>query len=202
MSSEMKDYDPSLVYTEEELGGLTPGLGDAYAIANSALEAELSMDHWREQVRAPVTVISSDSEHEDTSSGEETDDPELQEAIRQSRQACRPYQRACAPPSPPFSYRKHSDSKSYKPLPRSQDLDARSTTPAKTPSLNFQAPRYDRQSRTRPASDMGKGLSCDMPLKDKASKFSPNTACGNLLNIGRLNTKMTAPTSDFMEDDL
>jgi hypothetical protein len=82
----MTDYDPFVPFTEEAKVGSTPGLGDAYEIANNALEAGLGLDHWREQVMAPITVSSDSDDAEIDSDEEECSDPELKMAIRASRQ--------------------------------------------------------------------------------------------------------------------
>ena len=79
-TTELQDYNP--FYCEEDtVATNTPGLGEAYAIANSALEAGLGLDYWRTQLRdttttTTTTVIVSDSDEEDA---------DLQRAIRESR---------------------------------------------------------------------------------------------------------------------
>ena len=80
LATEMHEYNPFFPFEEEETVASTPGLGEAYAIANSALEAGLGLNYWRAQVRSAPTVISSGSEDEDG-------DPDLRRAIRESRES-------------------------------------------------------------------------------------------------------------------
>jgi hypothetical protein len=82
----MTDYDPFIPFTEEATVDSTPGLGDAYEMANNALESNLGLDHWREQVMAPITVLSDSEEPDTDSDGEKYSDLELKMAIRASRQ--------------------------------------------------------------------------------------------------------------------
>lgn len=61
----------------------TPGLGDAYEMANNALEASLGLAHWREQTMHLAGV----SDVQGSASGSDTDsysDHEMQQAIRLS----------------------------------------------------------------------------------------------------------------------
>ena len=82
----MYDYDPSRPFNDTETIEGTPGLGEAYAVADSALEEGLGMDHWRAQIKNLVISIPSDSEDSDSDLVEDTDDSEFWEAIRQSRE--------------------------------------------------------------------------------------------------------------------
>ena len=84
----MHDYDPMVPYEEEDMVANTPGLGEAYAVANSALEAGLGLEHWRSQFRKSVMIISSDEEGSDASLDEDTDfERDLQRAMQMSRAA-------------------------------------------------------------------------------------------------------------------
>lgn len=64
----------------------TPGLVDAYILSNNALEAGLDLNYWRNQLMNLV----SDASHLDTdmndSDEESHSDPELQQALRLSRE--------------------------------------------------------------------------------------------------------------------
>lgn len=65
----------------------TPGLASAYEMANNVLEIGLGIDYWREQM-CPVTIRDPNadvSEAESDSTITICSDPELQQAIRQSR---------------------------------------------------------------------------------------------------------------------
>ncbi|CAO2647824.1 Nn.00g087460.m01.CDS01 [Neocucurbitaria sp. VM-36] len=80
LATEMHEYNPFYPFEEEDTVANTPGLGEAYAIANSALESGLGLDHWKAQVRSTAIVISSGSED-----GE--GDVDLRRAIRESRES-------------------------------------------------------------------------------------------------------------------
>jgi hypothetical protein len=54
-------------------------------MANNALEAGVGLDHWKEQVRNPITVPSDSEETVADSSEGEYSDEEMKEAIRASR---------------------------------------------------------------------------------------------------------------------
>jgi hypothetical protein len=58
----------------------SPGLGDAYEMANNALESGLDLNYWRERMGSPGSVSGWDSDIEDSS------DPELQQALRKSKE--------------------------------------------------------------------------------------------------------------------
>lgn len=85
LSTEMHEYNPFTPFEEEETVASTPGLGEAYAIANSALEAGLGLKHWRTQVEKMTTVILSDSEDADVDFEDDMNDAELQWALHESR---------------------------------------------------------------------------------------------------------------------
>jgi hypothetical protein len=76
-------------FTDEETVEATTGLGDAYGMANDALENDLGVDYWRKRVKNIITITSDseDSEDMDVSPYEEGDsDLELEKAIRASRE--------------------------------------------------------------------------------------------------------------------
>ncbi|KAF1947832.1 hypothetical protein EJ02DRAFT_449307 [Clathrospora elynae] len=100
-TTEMHDFDPFVPFTDEETVENTPGLGDAYEMANFALEAGFGLDHWREQVRKPITISSSGSEDGDADS-----DPEMRLALRASREhyfGKAPKKRSAILPTPSLS---------------------------------------------------------------------------------------------------
>ncbi|KAF2133300.1 hypothetical protein P153DRAFT_331916 [Dothidotthia symphoricarpi CBS 119687] len=87
LTSEMNEYNPQLVFDDEELIENTPGLGEAYAIADSARDAGLGLNHWRNEVRKMTVVTSSDEEDADMNSEEDDSDmdEDMKQAIRASR---------------------------------------------------------------------------------------------------------------------
>lgn len=85
LTSEMNDYDPHLLFKNKEQVENTPGLGEAYALADSAREAGLGLDHWKEEFQRMVIVISSDEEDTDMDSEDSDMDDEMRKAVRASR---------------------------------------------------------------------------------------------------------------------
>ncbi|CAI9635863.1 hypothetical protein GT037_000922 [Alternaria burnsii] len=86
LTTEMSDYDPFVPFRHKEIVGNTPGLGNAYEMANNALEASLGLDYWREQ----VTNTTSDAEYSESgatgSDGDTCSEPEMRKALRLSRE--------------------------------------------------------------------------------------------------------------------
>jgi hypothetical protein len=66
--------------------GNTPGLGDAYEMANNILEVGVGLDYWQEQVTNPVNDASGSESDEADSDEEGCSDPELRKALRLSRE--------------------------------------------------------------------------------------------------------------------
>ncbi|KAF2852879.1 hypothetical protein T440DRAFT_22080 [Plenodomus tracheiphilus IPT5] len=89
LRSEIHHYDPFIPFSDEETVGNTPGLGEAYAMSNTAIEDGLGLEHWRRRIRNEVLASSSDSEVfyaepcSDSSVG--FDDTDMQMAIERSR---------------------------------------------------------------------------------------------------------------------
>jgi hypothetical protein len=81
----MSNYDPFVPFEEEAKVACTPGLGDAYEMANNALEADLGLDYWREQIRTPITVVSDSEDTQADSEEEGCSDLEMKKALRASR---------------------------------------------------------------------------------------------------------------------
>ncbi|CAN9116040.1 unnamed protein product [Alternaria alternata] len=86
LTTEMSNYDPFVPFRHEEIVCNTPGLGNAYEMANNALEASLGLDYWREQ----VTNTTSDAEYSESeatdSDGDTCSEPETRKALRLSRE--------------------------------------------------------------------------------------------------------------------
>jgi hypothetical protein len=125
-------------------------------MANNALEASLGLDHWREAVRAPITIPSSDSEDaSNDSEGEADSDLEMKLAIRASREEYygkssrkRPVKRSVTLPTPSLSplngMRKSSSRCTTIALERSNTRSA--FRPTRRPS-SHSAPSPTRSSR-------------------------------------------------------
>ncbi|EDU51505.1 hypothetical protein PtrSN002B_001559 [Pyrenophora tritici-repentis] len=99
-TSELGEYDPFAPYENEEIVASTPRLGDAYEMANNALEAGFTLDDWRDRVnqRSVESDSCSDSDESD-------DDSEMQWALRASqedydRQHSHNRKRTLSPPKP------------------------------------------------------------------------------------------------------
>ena len=85
----MHNYDPLRIFIDEDKIEETPGLGEAYALANSALDEGLGLSHWKNELRrSPIVISSDDEDTEDTPpySSDDTDDLALQQALQQSRE--------------------------------------------------------------------------------------------------------------------
>lgn len=89
LTSELHDFDPSIPFTDEETVENTPGLGEAFAMCNVAIEEDLGLDHWRWRVETETTALYSDSEtlraESSPCSSDGFDHSEIQLAIQQSR---------------------------------------------------------------------------------------------------------------------
>jgi hypothetical protein len=66
--------------------GNTPGLGDAYEMANNILDAGVGLDYWQEQVTNPVNDASGSESDEASSDEEGCSDLELRQTLRLSRE--------------------------------------------------------------------------------------------------------------------
>lgn len=84
-TTEIHEYDPCAQFNQD-----TPGLGEAFAIADSALDAGLGLDHWTAEYKRQLRVVNiSDDEQTWSDFGDldnNTDsDSELNWAIRESQ---------------------------------------------------------------------------------------------------------------------
>ncbi|CAE7216780.1 hypothetical protein HRS9139_07883 [Pyrenophora teres f. teres] len=103
-TSELGEYDPFAPYTHEETVASTPRLGDAYEMANNALEAGFTLEDWRDRVNQRSVV--SDSYSDDDGSD---DDLEIQWALQASQEDYdrQHSQKRVRLPSPPKRARDH-----------------------------------------------------------------------------------------------
>ncbi|KAG9192050.1 hypothetical protein G6011_10784 [Alternaria panax] len=85
-TTEMSDFDPFIPFMHEEMVGSTPGLGDAYEMANNALEAFLDLDDWREQVMNRISDAECSDNEATDSDGDACSQPEMRQALRLSRE--------------------------------------------------------------------------------------------------------------------
>lgn len=205
--------------------GRTPGLGEAYAVANSALEAGLGLDHWRNQFQNSLMIIPSHDDKE-TVSGEEEEgfDQDLRTALRLSRQEChgRRPQGYCSSLLPPF---KQSQQDNVTKAPRN---DSTRTKKLFQPPLirkeshspkSSMSPRHRNQLQTPPSScsdhetsssqipeirfeDLGNGPRHPLEAANSPSKFNLNAGSNDLLSWGRLGQASCVPTSDVVEGRL
>jgi hypothetical protein len=82
----MSDYDPSVRVGLSEMVGRTPGLEEAYEIADKALDAMRDLNYWQEQVMISIDDTSG-LESDITSSEEDAcSDSEMRLVLRRSRE--------------------------------------------------------------------------------------------------------------------
>lgn len=83
----MHDFDPCSQFNQANTLANTPGLGEAFAIADSALEAGLGLDHWKNEFERqnPVTAVSNDEETWLDSDRDAESDLEVQRVMHESR---------------------------------------------------------------------------------------------------------------------
>lgn len=200
-SSEMHGYDPFQPFEDEEAIGNTPGLGEAYAISNSALEAGLSLEYWRGEVRRlqgqSAIIILSDSENENSDSASDLDDPEMRQAIRESLDLAKK------------SANKHLNlpTTSQSPPKRRRGLSALCSENNDTNVGATYGRIPFRPSLNEPlGQDMhfshGTSTLAIKRRSEKSAPFVPKSSSDGLLSLRRLNQKSVVPTSDVIEGDL
>ncbi|KAF1842403.1 uncharacterized protein K460DRAFT_359016 [Cucurbitaria berberidis CBS 394.84] len=211
LATDMHEYDPFLAFKEGNMVANTPGLGEANAIAESALDEGLGLDHWRTQVRNTATVTLSDSEGADAGSeDDDSNDSGYWKAIRESRKTA-----GLPTPSPsPFKRSERASKFSNIYTQELGHIDTRREPPTK-----LDPPPWPKRPHTPPSP-----LSDDerLPLKyrksthtsgrsdtlttaqegKKSSKFFLGSASNDLLSWDRLGKGSAVPTSDVVEEEL
>ena len=210
MTTEIYDYNKAVPFEDEEMVASTPGLGEAYAIADSALDADLGLQHWKTQVRHDLLIISSDEDSEDDQQLEAEFDQDLQRAIQMSLEEPKGQLKRYSTPPLPLSKRAKilSGQQSSREVPGSSFATEVSSKPK---FVKFSTtPKYDLLSLPIPTEKEG---SCKYPtIKRKqrqptfpetgeSSKAASTSKIDDLLSWDRLG-KTSVPTCDNIEEDL
>lgn len=211
LTSEMHDYDPSIPFTDDKSVRNTPGLSEAFAMSNIAIEDGLGLEHWKWRVRNEVKALSPESEtfHTRSSpgSGEDFVDSEMQLAIQESRLDFeKATQRTFSTGSlalPRYQEREKKivitvdseDDDDDLHFLRSNTVDGASLTKETHRSFSSKKRQYS-SSHASQSSDVPA-----VPGSSHAVAFAPRTFADGI-NFKRLSEKSNAPKSDVIEGDV
>ncbi len=210
---EMHDYDPLVPFEGEAIVAATPGLGEAYAVANSALEAGIGLHQWRNLVRRRETITIPDEEElAVVDEQDEEFDRDMEIAIQMSLgQYVGEFRRPSAASFPPSKRAKLSTKEqSYVRTTRPSLVGESSKNPQKqsklsiTPRNNFlfqsPSPPPDKDQPCKPPASKRKKEQNHFHDIGESSKTASNSTPEDLLSWDKLG-KITLPISDNIEED-